>query len=458
MAVLTPTDERLGVRRLLAIGGYRRLLGARFAAQWGDGVFSAGLGTAVLFNPEREGDPVAVALGLTVLVLPYSLLGPFAGALLDRWDRRQVLVFANLLRGLFVVSTAVLVATGAPNLYLYLGALLVTGVSRFVNAGLSAALPHVVPEENLVEANSLATTIGAGVAAFGSGCAIGLRLLFGDDNLGSGWTTAVAVLGSLVAAAVALGFARGRLGPDEVDEPAQPMTAVARGLVDGARFAWRAPTVAAGFAALTAHRVAFAISMLVGILLYRGAFTDQGPFRAGVAGLGQALAAGAVGVLLAAVVTPRLVVRFGRAATVRLALVFAAAGQLALGVPMLIWTVLAAAFALSLGGQVVKLCLDAEVQTSIGDEARGRVFALYDTIFNLSYVVATVAAATIVPADGRSVALMVVAAAAYLVGLAAFHALRRRPGAAATAAAPAAAVPASAVNDDPAARPDLTGR
>jgi MFS family permease len=420
------TDQRLGVRRLWRLRGYRRLLGSRFAAQWGDGVFSAGLGTAVLFNPEREGDPVAVALGLTVLVLPYSLLGPFAGALLDRWDRRQVLVLANLLRGTFVLATAVLVATGMPSVLLYVGALAVTGVSRFVNAGLSAALPHLVRTENLVEANSLATTIGAGVAVFGSGCAIGLRTVFGDGNVGSGLTTGVAVFGSLVAALVAARFARGGLGPDEVDEPAQPMVAVARGLVDGGRAAWRAPTVTAGFVALTAHRVAFAISTLLALLLYRGAFTDQGFLRAGVAGLGQALAAGAVGVVLAAVITPFLVTRVGRPATVRIALVVAGVGQLALGVPMVLATVLAAAFVLSLAGQVVKLCLDAEVQREIGDETRGRVFALYDTVFNLSYVVATVTAAAFVPDDGRSALLMVAAATSYLLGLAAFQALRTR--------------------------------
>jgi drug/metabolite transporter superfamily protein YnfA len=83
--------------------------------------------------------------------------------------------------------------------------------------------------------------------------------------------------------------------------------------------------------------------------------------------------------------------------------------------------VLAAAFLLSLAGQSIKLCLDAEVQTSIRDETRGRVFALYDTVFNVSYVVATVAAATLVPADGRSTALMLVAGGVYVLGLVGFQ-------------------------------------
>jgi MFS family permease len=418
--------DRLGVRQLLASSGFRRLLGSRFAAQWGDGVFSAGLGSAVLFNPERQADPVAVALGLTVLLLPYSLLGPFAGALLDRWDRRRVLVLANLLRGVFVVLTALLLAAGVGGPKLFVGALLVTGVSRFVNAGLSAALPHLVRPEHLVEANALATTLGAGVSIAGTGCAIGLREIFGAGNVGSGWTTSVALLGSLLAALVAAGFTRGRLGPDRVDEPAEPLVAVARGLFDGGRAAWRTPQVAAGFGALASHRVAFGISTLVSLLLFRSSFTDHGLLRSGVSGLGQALAAGAAGVVMAALLTPLLVARLGRPGAVRLALFTALLGQLALGVPMRLATVLLGAFVLSLAGQTIKLCLDAEVQSRVGDEARGRVFALYDTVFNISYVIATVVAAQLVADDGRSAVLMVGAAGVYLLGLVGYELLSRR--------------------------------
>ena len=92
--------------------GFRRLLAVRFAAQWGDGMFQAALGGAVLFNPEREADPLAVAAGLAVVLLPYSVVGPFAGALLDRWDRRRVLLVANLVRAVLTLVVAVIVFAG----------------------------------------------------------------------------------------------------------------------------------------------------------------------------------------------------------------------------------------------------------------------------------------------------------------------------------------------------------
>jgi MFS family permease len=170
---------------LLGTAGFKRLLASRFAAQWGDGAFQAGLGGAVLFNPERAATPMAIAAGLAVLLLPYSLVGPFTGALLDRWDRRRVLVVANLLRGVPILLVALAVGLGVAGPPLYLGALVVTGLSRFVLAGLSAALPHVAPPQQLVPANALAATIGSAVTVAGGVSAIGLRAVIGPDNVGS---------------------------------------------------------------------------------------------------------------------------------------------------------------------------------------------------------------------------------------------------------------------------------
>jgi len=65
-----PPEVRLGLGRLLRTRGFRRLLAVRFATQWGDGMFQAALGGALLFNPERQADPLAVAAGLAVLLLP----------------------------------------------------------------------------------------------------------------------------------------------------------------------------------------------------------------------------------------------------------------------------------------------------------------------------------------------------------------------------------------------------
>jgi MFS family permease len=427
--------EKLGWARLLRTGGFRRLLAVRFAAQWGDGMFQAALGGAVLFNPEREADPLAVAAGLAVVLLPYSVLGPFAGALLDRWDRRRVLLVANLVRAVLTLVVALIVYAGLAGVPLYLAALAVAGVSRFVLAGLSAALPHVVARRHLVEANVVAATAGAGVAALGGATAIGARAVFGTGDAGAGLTTALAAAGSVLATVLAAGFAARLLGPDRTDEPDRTVVAVARGLADGARATARTPTVAASFVALAAHRLSFGVTTLLTLMLFRHVFTGAGVLRSGMAGVGEAVAMAAAGLGVAAVLTPWLVHRLGRAWTVRIALVAAAVTQLALAAWLTLPAVLGAAFLLGAAGQVVKLCADAGVQGEVGDEARGRVFALYDAVFNVCYVLAIAVAALLGPPDGRAPWIVATTAGVYVLGLLAHDRVLRRAVTAGTRAA-----------------------
>jgi MFS family permease len=418
--------QRVPTRQLMALQEFRRLLYSRFSTQWGDGLFQAGLAGAVLFNPERGADPLTIATGFTAILLPYSIVGPFAGALLDRWDRRRVLVVANLLKVALVLVAVIGLLSGANSKLLFLMSLLVLGVGRFIGSGLSAALPHVVPDKNLVQANALAVTIGSVVAVIGGGCAIGLRWVFGQDDFGSGITTSFAIIGSLLAAMFAIRFERGKLGPDQVNEPSATLLAVARGLLDGARAAWRAPRVIAGFVALLAHRASTGVALLMAVLLMRYYFTDYGLLKAGLTGLGEIAGVVGIGIFLAGLATPRLVSRFGRHKVIVSCLLLVSATMLGLGLPMTLPTMLVAAFLLFGAGQVIKLCVDSAVQSDVGDEARGRVFALYDTLFNVTTVVAIALAATVVPYNGRSHGLIIGTVFVYLLGIVGYLIAMRR--------------------------------
>ena len=88
-----------------------RLLELRTVSQFGDGLFQAGLAGGLIFSTERAARPWQIAAAFAVLYLPYSVLGPFAGALLDRWDRRSVLIGANLARLVLVLGIAALLAS-----------------------------------------------------------------------------------------------------------------------------------------------------------------------------------------------------------------------------------------------------------------------------------------------------------------------------------------------------------
>ena len=166
------------LRVLLRFADFRRLLAVRLLSQGADGVYQVALATYVVFSPEKQTSAAAIASAMAVLLLPYSLLGPFAGVLLDRWRRRQVLLYGNLLRALLAVrhGRADRSAT-VPDWLFYVSALSVTAVNRFVLAGLSAALPRVVDAERLVMANSLSPTAGTLAATAGGGLAFAVRLV-----------------------------------------------------------------------------------------------------------------------------------------------------------------------------------------------------------------------------------------------------------------------------------------
>ena len=75
--------------------GFRKLLGVRLVSQSGDGMFQAGMASLFFFRPEAMTDAAGVAAALIVMLLPFSIVGPFTGPFLDRWRRRQILVYGN---------------------------------------------------------------------------------------------------------------------------------------------------------------------------------------------------------------------------------------------------------------------------------------------------------------------------------------------------------------------------
>ncbi|MFW0793114.1 MFS transporter [Gordonia sp. CPCC 205515] len=406
--------------------GLGRLLAVRLTSQITDGVFQASLFGAILFNPERHSDPLAIAGGLAVLLLPYSVIGPFAGALLDHWDRRAVLMYANLLRAVLIGLVALSIASGAADTVVLIGALAVTGASRFVASGLSAGLPHVAHRDVIVATNALFTTLGAGMLAVGAGVAALLRALFGPDNLGSALTTLGGVVIALIAAGVAHGFARLALGPDHPDDPGSSAGhAVAVGMLHGVRAVAGSRTVSAALSAIGAHRLVFGMNTLM--LLVLSKHTGGGD---GLASVGLVAGFTAGGALLAALVTPYSVERFGRRTTLVTALIIGAIAELAL-LSFQIAVICAAAFVLGLIGQTAKLCGDVAMQVDIADEVRGQVFSVQDAVFNIAYVGAVTVAALVVPYDGHSLGLPILGTVLYLVGAVVvrlMHTPHRAPG------------------------------
>ncbi len=309
---------------------FRRLFATRLTSQAADGAFQAALASLFFFSPERQTSAGSVAAAFATLLLPYSLVGPFAGVLLDRWRRRQVLVVANLLRAGMVLGVAALSATGVTGIPLYAAVLACLSVNRFFLAGLSAALPHVVSRDELVMANSVSTTTGTVVAITGGGIGFALKRLLGEGNVADAQVIVVAAAAYAVAAGIAARMDRDLLGPDLEGEPPQTRAAVrkvALGLVDGARHIWSHRPAGHALAAIGAHRFFYGVSTISAILLFRNHFHEPADVDGGLSGLAAAFAASGAGFFVAAIVTPEVTHRISKQSWITICFGLAAAAE-----------------------------------------------------------------------------------------------------------------------------------
>jgi MFS family permease len=409
-------------RSVRGLPDFWRLLQVRMATQFGDGLFQAGLAGALLFNPDRAADPMAIARAFTVLFLPYSLLSPFAGALMDRWDRRLVLVGASGGRLVLIAGIGTILAIRAGDIPLLIGALLANGLARFVASGLSASLPHVVPREQVVTMNSVATASGAFAAFVGANFMLVPRFVVGAGDKGASVIIFLTAIPVALALLLSLRFGSRVLGPDDTKRAihGSAVYAVITGWLHGARTVAQSPTVAATLSGLAAHRMVVGINSLVMLVLVHH-------LPAG-GGLGIALvffAASGLGAFLSNLLTPSLVRRWGRYATANGALVVAAIVQApAAGLQLPVMVV--CGFSIGVAGQIVKLCADSAIQMDVDDALRGHVFAVQDALFWVAFIVSITVAATLIPDDGRAPAFVLFGSVLYLIGLAVHSILGRR--------------------------------
>jgi MFS family permease len=445
------------LRSVLRERNFRRLFATRLISQTGDGVFNAGVAAYVFFSKGTFPDPAAAAVAFSVLYLPYSVIGPFAGVFIDRWSRRQILVYSALIRALFVVLTASLVASGRLGLPLYLSVLAVLGVNRFFLSALSAALPHVVAGDKLVMANAVSPTTGTVVGFIGGLAGLGVHLVTGGGHGGSALTLLAAGACYLLAGGVGMTMRRDLLGPPpRTGQAGRPgllteLSIVVDSLISGARHVWRQRPVAAALGATGAHRLLYGVLLLMSILLYRNYFYAAASANTSLTHFTLVVIAAAIGYGAAAVITPVATRHLAKPAWITILLTAGGIITALLGPTFSQVGFVVIAFALGVVAQGVAICAVTIIQEMVQDSYRGRVFALYDMLFNVPFVIGAAGAALIMPLDGRSYPLIAIVAVGYMAAAGGYLLLGRPspdgsiPGSGAAAPAdPSAAAPSAA--------------
>jgi hypothetical protein len=398
-------------------------MGAQFFAQAGDGLVQVALAASIVFGGQKgfdlEGakspdDLLRIALYIFV---PYTIVSPFLGVLIDRWDRRRLLMVANAFRAGVVGIIALAGVSDLPDAVVFGAFLLTLSSTRVVLATKAAALPETLQGSSLVEANAVSQLGGALFQLGGAGVA-----LVAKEYLDAEPIVLAGALVYLVGAFFPL--AMRPMDPDRRRSTlGEEVAHVARSIAQGFREVARTPKAGASITTYFWLRFLWSFT-LVGIGFTARELLADDPLRVAIFTGG----AGAVGAGLGFLFASKLLKRV--ASTAQLVLSASAVAGIAvavLGALEMKLSIAALAFFLGLGFFLAKISLDSMVQEALGPDFRGRAFSLYDIAYNVAWVLAA-GIMKIAWSDDVKGPLVAGAGVVFLVGMAGLGAWFRRAG------------------------------
>ncbi|MBE3574745.1 MAG: MFS transporter [Firmicutes bacterium] len=318
-------------------------------------------------------------MALLFSAIPSTILGPFAGVVADRWDRKALIVASNVLSGVFALTLGFLTFHGAPPMYqVYVLVFLLGAARAFFRPALSACIPSLIPVNQLNKANSL-LRFGSSITEIAGPVAGGTVILL----LGAPASFLANGVSFLIASAMEIWVAIPRVSNTSSSKP------VLQDLADGWRCVRKNATLAKVFSVM-AMLVFFAQPMAIVLKT----LTD-GYYHAGSLGLGLLVAASATGTLVA---TIYLIAKPDLPGWPGLFLGFPVVSGIA--IILIGWihsfpVALALMFVEGLVGGLGEIVFATMIQTMSPDEMRGKVFGFFASITAalapLAYAVAGVA-------------------------------------------------------------------
>src|SRR6266404_2752472 len=181
------TGTRVGYLELLRVNhDFRRLFVGQLVSQTGDWFNSVALFTLLL---RLSGSGEAVGYILIIKLLPSFFVGPLAGVVADRFNRKTIMIVADIVRG-FMVLGFLFVHRPEQVWIVYVLAGLEIAVSTFFDPAKSAAIPNIVSREELIPANALSAASWSVTLALGAALggvvtdAFGRNTAFVIDSIG----------------------------------------------------------------------------------------------------------------------------------------------------------------------------------------------------------------------------------------------------------------------------------
>jgi len=364
--------------------------------------------------------PAATSAVIAVIVVVSLVVGPFAGILVDRWDRRRVLVLANAahavtLLPLFLVNRE----ADLPLLFAMLA--VQTALAQFVAPAEHALLPRLVPDADLPAANSL-NALNNNLARLIGPAAGGLVAA----QTGLDGAVLVNIATYVVATLMMIGIPGRHRAAAETDDThvgAGPLVRLGKEFLAGLRAAGHSPMLRVVFVVLALVSVGEGVmGSLFAVFVYRA--LDGGAAELGYLASGQAIG-GIIGGLAGAWVGRRVAVH--RQVAVSMVL-FGLTDIVIFNYPRWlpeVWPGVALMAVVGVPGALIMAGFMTILQSEVTDAYRGRVFSAAMVTQSTAMLAGTVLAATLTDRLGV-ITLLTAQGAGYAIGGVCFGLLARR--------------------------------
>jgi predicted MFS family arabinose efflux permease len=394
MAVRARSEHDASVRSAWSLlrrnRDFRKLYTASIISFGGDWFLFVALGGLII---EVTGRATNVALLIVSQELPIFLATPWAGWLVDRFDRKRVMIACDLAR---TAICAAFLFVGPQNLWL--AYVLIAALSMFTavfDPASSAATPNLVDPADLGVANAMNGSVWGTMLAVGAALGGVIATIFGRD------TAFLVDAASFGLSALLLGGIRRRFSEDREHEE---HIGVVEATAETARYARRDRRV------LALISVKFGFGLAAGVLALIAVFGRE-VFHAGDIGFGLLMASRGVGALVGPFLGHRISGRDHRRLlpAIALALAVFGLGYLALGLAPTLGLAAVAILVAHLGGGAQWMLSTYGLQRLVPDRIRGRIFAFDYALITLSLAISSVIAGSLSDAVGPREAVMIVA-------------------------------------------------
>ena len=162
-------DKKTDYRKLLSKTDYRRLLISTAVNRFGDSLDAVAFAWLV-YKITQNGAWSAIVFGLNIL--PNVIVSPFAGAVVERLNKKNVIVFTHILRAMLLTSFLAMFVSGHVNGWVMAAfTIAVSTVESFNMPASTSFIPMIVKNEDLTKAMSLNSMVSGAVTMLGTGLA-----------------------------------------------------------------------------------------------------------------------------------------------------------------------------------------------------------------------------------------------------------------------------------------------